>query len=355
MREAARGNGPADETGVTSSGAEPKPAAEAPSEDSSEVITSILHFWELPDALRQEPQRVRLELVVRYFDPAWNLLWAESEGKISFISRGLKALSLKAGQRILVDGKMSTAEGLSFEKANVTVLSENALPEVTAPQKEIENIADTEPRFVELEGYFNRQTEVDPEHLMLEMTVGNQVVYARILLPNAGAVPQLENAYVRARGVLVPSFDPAGKVSALALWIAQPQDIKILGRLQTDPQFNLPATPIETLPGISPDTLVRVEGKVRAQESGRSLTLRDDTGQVDVLSGQTFPLQTGERVEAIGYPRIHGTEWTLRKGLYRPEQSGGVQAGFDPDGGGRLASTSDAGSRARHHYQRPRH
>jgi signal transduction histidine kinase/ActR/RegA family two-component response regulator len=319
--------GPAGETGIASSGAVPEPAGAAPREDSAEVITSILHFWELPDALRQEPQHVRLEFVVRYFDPAWNLMWAESEGKISFISRGLKALSLKAGQRILVDGKMSTAEGLSFEKAKVTVLSEDALPIVTVPQKEIENFADKESRFVELEGYFNRQTEVDPEHLMIEMTVGNQVVYARILLPKAGAVTQLENAYVRARGVLVSSFDPAGKVTALALWIAQPQDIKILGRLQTDPHFNLPATPIERLPGISADTLVRVEGKVRAQEPGRSLTLRDDSGQVDVLTGQTFPLPTGERVEAIGYPRIRGTEWTLRKGLYRPEQSRGVKDG----------------------------
>jgi signal transduction histidine kinase/CheY-like chemotaxis protein len=301
-----------------------QPAVGAPAADSSEVITSVSFFWEQPDAVRAQLVHVRFEFVVRYFDPAWGLLWVESEGRISFISRGIKALSLRAGQRILVEGMMSAAEGLSFEKAKVSVLAENEPPTAGTPQKEMESAADKESHFVVLEGYFNRQTEVDSDHLMFEMTVGNRVVYARILVRNATAVPQLENAYVRAGGVLVPSLDRAGNASGWAFWIAEPQDIKVLGWLQTDPQFNLPATPIEVLPKIAADTRVRVEGKVRSQEPGRSLTLRDDTGQVEILTGQTFPLSTGERVEAIGYPRIRGTEWTLRLGLYRAQQSGGA-------------------------------
>jgi signal transduction histidine kinase/CheY-like chemotaxis protein len=316
---------PAGAPEITSQSAAPQPVAAAPEDESEKVITSTIRFWEQPDAFRQEPQHVRFEFVVRYFDPAWNLLWAESEGKIEYISRGIKSLSLKAGQRILVDGQMSTAEGLSFEKAKVTVLAENVAPAVAVVQKEIGDFADKGPGCAELEGYLNRQAEVDSEHLLFEMTVGTQVIYARILLPIASAVPQLENAYVRARGVLVPSLDPAGKVTGLALWIAQLEDVKVLGRLQTDPQFNIPVTPIEALLKISADTLVRVDGTVRSQEPGRSLTLRDDTGQVEVLTGLTFPLQTGERVEAIGYPRIRGTEWTLRKGLYRKEQAGGAR------------------------------
>ena len=300
--------------------------------DSSEVITSVSMFWEQPDAARTQLQHVRFEFVVRYFDPAWGLLWAESDGRISFISRGIKALSLKAGQRILVEGMMSTADGLSFEKAKVSVLAENEPPTVVAPQKEIESVADNGAHFAVLEGYFNRQTEVDSDHLMFEMTVGNRVVYSRILLRDPNAVLQLENAYVRARGVLVPSLDRVGNVSGWALWIAQPQDVKVLGRLQTDPQFNLPATPIEALPKIAADTRVRVEGKVWSQEPGRSLTLRDDTGQVEILTGQTFPLSTGERVEAIGYPRIRGTEWMLLNGLYRAQQSGGARDAVAPAG-----------------------
>jgi two-component system, cell cycle sensor histidine kinase and response regulator CckA len=300
--------------------------------DSPEVITSVTLFQEQPDGLRTQPQHVRFEFVVRYFDPEWGLLWAESEGKISFISRGIRNLSLKAGQRILADGMMSTAEGLSFEKAKISVLAENEPPAETPPLKSIESVADKEPHLAVLEGCFNRQTEVGPDHLMFEMTVGNQVVYSRILLHEATPELQLENAYVRARGVLVPSLDRTEKVSGWALWIAQPQDVKVLGLLQSDPQFNLPVTPIEALPKVSADTRVRVEGKVRSQEPGRSLTLRDGTGQVEILTGQTFPLSTGERVEAIGFPQIRGTEWTLRNGLYRAQPSGGARETATPPG-----------------------
>ncbi len=300
--------------------------------NSSEVITSVSLFWEQPDADRTRPQHVRFEFVVRYFDPAWNLLWAESGGRIYFISRGIKPLALKVGQRIQVDGMMSMAEGLSFEKAKVSVLAENVPPTEVTPTKEIESVADKESHYVILEGYFNRQTEVDPDHRMHEMTVGNRVVYSRILLRDPNTVLQFENAYVRARGVLVPSLDRLGNVSGWALWIAQPEDVKVLGWLQTDPQFNLPATLIEALPKVSADKRIRVEGKVWAQEPGHSLTLRDGTGQVEILTGQTFPLSTGERVEAIGYPRINGTAWTLQTGLYRAQHSGGAKAAVVPAG-----------------------
>ena len=302
--------------------------------DSEEVITSLPLFWEQPDALRNRPRHVRFEFVVRYFDPAWKLLWVENEGRISFLSRGISSLSLKAGQRILVEGMMSPAEGLSFDQARISVLAENEPPATTAPQRDVANIADKEAHFTVLEGYFNRKTKVDSDHLMFEMTVGNQVVYSRMLYPDADTALQLENAYVRVQGVMVPSLDPGGNVSSWALWIAQPQDVRVLGWLQTDPQFSLPATPIEALPEIAADTLVRVEGRVRSQDPGRSLTLRDDTGQVEIRTGQTYPLTTGDRVEAVGYPRIRGTEWTLARGLYRALQPGGVRNASLPSGAG---------------------
>jgi len=327
------GGCPAGRTQAAPDGSPTPPAATAAgAADTSDVITSVSLFWEQPDAFRTQPQHVRFEFVVRYFDPAWDLLWVESEGSVSFISRGIKTLSLEAGQRILVEGTMSAAEGLSLERVKVSVLAPDEPPTAVAPKKEIESGAGKEPHLVMLEGYFNRQTEVDSNHLMFDLTVGDQVVCSRILHRGANAVPQLENAYVRARGVLVPTLDRAGNVSDWALWIAQPQDVKVLGWLQTDPQFNLPVTAIEALPKVAADAPVRVDGKVWSQKPGRSLILRDDTGQVDVLTGQTFPLSPGDRVEAIGYPRIRGTEWTLRKGRYRAQQSGGAEDGVLPAG-----------------------
>jgi signal transduction histidine kinase/CheY-like chemotaxis protein len=65
---------------------------------------------------------------------------------------------------------------------------------------------------------------------------------------------------------------------------------------------------------------VHVVGIARATQPGKNVTLRDDTGQVSVLTPQTGPVNLGERLEAIGYPATNGTELQLRSGLLRPSQ-----------------------------------
>ena len=95
------------------------------------------------------------------------------------------------------------------------------------------------------------------------------------------------------------------------------QDVKSLGALEQNQDFSLAATPIEHLGTVAPDQLVRVVGTVRVQQPGKSLTIRDETGQLTLLTPQTRPMPLGERVEAIGYPAQEGTEWRLRDSLYR--------------------------------------
>jgi signal transduction histidine kinase/CheY-like chemotaxis protein len=286
---------------------------------SAEVITRVRQFWEITGDARQEPHQVQLEFVVYYYDPQWRLLWASGDDGISFIRCGQKSYSIEAGQRIQIDGLMSPADGLSLEKADIKILADR-VPLQPVPwqfQGKAEDAASLPTQLVVMEGFVNRQAEIDKAHVLLDMTVGGWPVQARVLRPDLDVKLQCESAFVQVQGVLVPNVTPAGQLSALALWVARPEDVEIKGWLGTDPRFNQAQVPIEMLPQIAADRIVRVAGTVWNQEPGHSLTIRDDTGQVVILTGQTQQVQIGRQVEAIGHPVVQGEKWLLREGLYR--------------------------------------
>ncbi len=282
-------------------------------------ITSVHEFWQLTGDAKQQLQPVKLEFVVCYYDPDWNLLWAEGDDGISYIECGNQRLPIHEGQRIVVEGLMAPAAGLNLKQAQVKVTADN-VPLEAVPWKVEEQAGESgslPTRFVSIDGFVNRETEVDPNHLLLDLTAGKWAVQARVLMGREDAEPQCESAFVRLRGVLVPNLTPGGQLSALALWVARPKDVKIMGWLSSDPRFNEASVPIETLPKISGDRLVRVVGRVWNQEPGHSLTIRDATGQVVILTGQSQPMPKGRLVEAVGFPGTRENEWVLREGLYR--------------------------------------
>ena len=133
--------------------------------------------------------------------------------------------------------------------------------------------------------------------------------------------PQFAQTNIRLRGIFTIRRTTDRKADSIEVKIQHPSHIEILSRLADDPRFNLPVSALATLRQRSPDTLVHILGSVRSQQPGSALVLRDDTGQIEVLSGQSLPCRIGESVEAIGYPEISGTEWKLRAGLYRPCKS----------------------------------
>jgi hypothetical protein len=122
---------------------------------------------------------------------------------------------------------------------------------------------------------------------------------------------------VQCKGVYSATYDQSSGQSKIELWVQSQQDIAVKGSLAQSKQFDLPVTPIERLTMAEPDKAVRVLGAVRTQQVGKSLTIRDETGQVVLLSPQTKRMQLGTQVEAIGFPNVNGTEWQLRDGLFR--------------------------------------
>jgi signal transduction histidine kinase/ActR/RegA family two-component response regulator len=86
--------------------------------------------------------------------------------------------------------------------------------------------------------------------------------------------------------------------------------------LSADERFKQPFTAIEQIPDRPDRTLIHIHGVVRAQEPGRSVTIRDETGQIMLHSVQLRALAVGETIEAVGWTS-HGAESIVERALFR--------------------------------------
>ena len=70
------------------------------------VITNMNELWTLSPEEKPQLHRIQMELLVYYCDPSWNVFWGNSDGLDTFLPlRGIP-LSLKAGDKIRIDGQI---------------------------------------------------------------------------------------------------------------------------------------------------------------------------------------------------------------------------------------------------------
>ena len=288
------------------------------------LLTSYDQLLNVPDALKNEVHRVRLDFVVHFFDPHWKVAWGRSDGVDVYLSLGEQPVLLKPGQHVQIEGLFVPAKGMVIEEPRITLLGESGPLEALPTRGQIGNTERFDKHLVMVEGYVDRQVLSDSHHLEIDLVAEGRTVMGRLLLNNEAAAPQVEGALVQLTGVYSATNDPNGVLPNLELWVQGEQNIKVKGWLAQDKQFELPATAIENLAAVAADKLVRIVGVVRAQQPGKSLTIRDETGQLILLTAQTRVVPLGERVEAIGYPKLEGMEWRLRETLYRRIQTAGA-------------------------------
>src|SRR4051794_35883490 len=94
----------------------------APIADSSEIITNAAAFWSLSNVEKQKLHHVRLEILVYYYDPGWQLMWGECDGHSSFLPVRGEPLPIRIGQRVRIDGFVQPSRGILRSEVTVTVL-----------------------------------------------------------------------------------------------------------------------------------------------------------------------------------------------------------------------------------------
>ena len=70
------------------------------------VITNMAQLWTLPAEVKNQPSRVRMELLIYYCDTNWNVFWGNSDGLDTFLPLRAIPVSLKAGEKVFIDGQV---------------------------------------------------------------------------------------------------------------------------------------------------------------------------------------------------------------------------------------------------------
>jgi signal transduction histidine kinase/CheY-like chemotaxis protein len=283
-----------------------------------QTITSIQQYWDLTSAEKAQPQEFELACTVTFFDPEWRILFVQdASGQGAYVPYGNNPYPFKAGEGILARGRfLPPGLDISFEHATVTPRSAPAVSPVEATGG-VSQPRRFDNRYVAMEGFVDRIRRSDEKHLQLNMSVNGESVFAWVLMEPKALTPDLADRRVRLEGVYNPKIAPDGMLTSLEVMVPSPAKITPLARLEEEPGFQLPVSPINTLPDLPPDRQVHVMGTVVAREPGRFVRIRDTGGQVDLMTGQMRPLVIGEVVEAIGHPAVNGLEWRLEGAIFR--------------------------------------
>ncbi len=281
------------------------------------VIRNAGEFWNVPAADRDRLHPLDMELTVYYYDPAWKLIWGQSAGGTAYLPLRGETLPIRSGQRVRLQGQIIPAEGLDGGRLKATVLEANAMPEPLPTAGRVGDYAALDAQWVEMEGHVFVQNDADLTHVLFLVLCENRLVNLRLQTNGTDPVPQLVGARIRFRCVYVATRDPSGSLQDIAGWTSRQDDIKVLSWLADDERFSLPRTPIDRLDQMSKQPWVRIAGELRAQEPGRSITVRDESGQVVIPTAQPEMLAQGSAVEVVGRAVPADFGWTLQQPLFR--------------------------------------
>ena len=290
------------------------------------LLTNFFQIWGQPGETAQQPQHIRAEAVISFYDAEWTVAFGVCDGKFTYLPIATSKAPLRAGQRILLDGwVIPSREVFLWDKTQVKVLQENvplAVDSVTSLRTNASQIAG---RMVSVEGLIDQASQVGSNHVGLIVLINGENTIVNIRLRTANQTAAFEPGdFVLIKGVYIPTYDRDGNVNVMSLWVDGVENVMKIGSLASDPRFRIPVTSTVQLGELGNTILARVAGVVRSHEAGKWVTLWDDTGEVRIQSTQTQPLRLGDRVEAIGYPYAIGIRNYLHTAIYRMADTNGT-------------------------------
>ena len=281
------------------------------------AIVSLEQYEQLTPADRQHPRPFRFECDVTYYDPESANLWVQDGESATRVVTGRRALPIQAGQRILVSGTTAPGGDLSFADATFQVIA-LASPAPLAAENRLDQTILLNNRLVTVDATIDHLAPPTSGRQQYLLSVEGRPAVAWLRLAPGQNAPDLANTHVRITGVLNPSPEPNGELAVLTLMVSSAERLQVISSLKTDPRFDLPQTAIDRLNDCPANTLVHLMGVSVGGTPGHSLQLRDNSGQIELLSAQTLSCAIGAPVEAIGFPRAAGSTWQLANAVYRP-------------------------------------
>lgn len=301
------------------------PAVRGAADPEPVVLTRVRDIRRLTPDMAALGLPVRLEAVISFMDPDTTVFVQDQEGGAGTFFRDLpRDPGWRRGQRVLITGE--TFPGLyvpGIRAARVETLGTGKRP---APIRV--TVDDLESgrfhyQWVEIEG-IGRALETTGEGAsVLRLAVGSRMLEVRLdEVPPADLV--LVDARLRVRGLAAGVINNRRQLVSPYLKAGNYREITVIDPA-ADPHKLTPVSIAELLrfaPNGATDRRLKVRGVVISHRPGERIFLREGEASLLVESEQTEPLQAGDQVEAIGFPRMGTFCAQLEDAVYRRTGTG---------------------------------
>jgi len=295
---------------VTSSASQPVAVA------TPEPITNLQQFFEIKGPARNQPQPVRFEFDLDFYDTKWNAVIGRNNGLPYYFVTGATPLPIQVDQRYLLEGTLIPADAPSLAQLRWTQLPHPDIMPTHDLSGDMGNVAAYHRKRVRIVGYVEFQLNIDPDHHCFVIHAENTEFYCSTYGKKADA-PILKDKLVSFEGILNVRKALGQQKPKLEIYGQCSPPLQVLGDIADHPDFKIERTPIDQITAIHGTQPVRVSGVVYEANRGEYYIIRDGTGLIKALTTQNRRFTPGEPIEAIGIPAAEGTDLTLRDAFVR--------------------------------------
>jgi diguanylate cyclase (GGDEF)-like protein len=245
-------------------------------------------------------QPVRIEGVVTYYDPEWQLLFVQDSSGGLFVDLKEDASNLRVGQLLEITGKLAPSN-IGIANPRFRVLGRAPMPAPLPLPKTTDFSGVRLSQWVQVSGNV-RSAAFEDGRLTLTIVDGNRRTKARILDRGHLRPITLLGAKVIITGVSAAHTDDRGTITGIQVFVSSFAEIEIDPAHRVVDPFSVAPQPFSaTLQPRQAGQLVHLVGTVVAQKPGRILILSNGASKIEALLADSFQLAPGDSVELVGF------------------------------------------------------
>jgi two-component system, cell cycle sensor histidine kinase and response regulator CckA len=293
--------------------------AQVPDATNLPLIVHASEVYGMEGAAREKRYRFSVNAIVSYYDPTEFQFYGVDGGKTFYMAPTTgQRFAIKPGQLVRLTGEVVPERGFKAEKLQIGVLAEADPRIVISAHHRLDDNVALDAHLIEVDGLVDWQEQLDPNHQRLSLIVEGHRLNTTLLLGESDQAPLLTGAIVHVLGMYLAHLDINKHLASIELRVQGAENVHALGWIYKDPRFDQPTTRIVDMQQVSPETWVHVAGRVDSFLPGRTVTIRDSTGLLELNTPQERGLHVGAEIDAIGYRSSRGGEASVDQALWRP-------------------------------------
>lgn len=246
---------------------------------------------------------VRLEAVVTYSDPTWQVLFVRDETGAIFVE-GSPATEFAPGQRLVISGRTGVGSFTPIIRASqLTPGQTTRLPSPRPASYGDLQSGGLDCEWVRIRGRIRSAHQIDGQlELVLAMADGRQICWIRN--PRDLAAEALIGSVVDLEGVCGGGRGQRNEILSFDLFSTGRGNLTLVEPAPRR-EREIPLIPVATLKPPSNSLLAdrtRIQGRVTLSWPGQLLFLEDESGSIQIKTREVGAFRRGHRVEARGFP-----------------------------------------------------